>query len=705
MALAALSVLLPVCYFAWLGFRTYHSEFEDARTRLERSIDLVREHAAKVFETHQLVTQQVDEILYGFTDAQIRDREKELHERLAALVDRLDQIQDIWVLDRNGFALVAGKLFPVPKEVNYADRIYFRVHRENSGSQSPTYISEILQGRVLPTRFFQFSEPRRYDADTFVGVIAISVEPKYFQDFYKQVAQTGLNGVALIREDGAVLARFAGAVEDLTDLPRADGLLQSIKSNPNGGYFERRSSFDGIERLIGYHKVGSFPVYVSASIDRAAIVDRWRREFTQHMVFALPATLFLLGLSLIAGRLTRQQATALSRLRDEAARRETSESQVRQMQKIQAVGQLTGGIAHDFNNMLAIILGSLKLLQRRLARGQPLDQSLIDAAITGGERAAALTARLLSFARQQALRPETVDCNKLLTGTAELLRRTIPESIHIETVLAAGLWRIWADPLQLENAIVNLAVNARDAMPEGGKLTIEAANAWLDDSYSGVFQISAGQYVLVSVSDNGHGMSPEVLSSAFDPFFTTKPAGRGSGLGLSQVHGFIRQSGGHVQLYSELGQGTTVKLYLPRAKPDSEPVPPKALDTILPTANAEKVLLVEDEAEVRSLTSKMLRELGYQVVSVESAEAALASLDEHHDIAVLFTDVVMPGMNGPQLAAEVVKRRPAVKLLFTTGYTPNAMVHNGVLEGDVSVIIKPYTIERLATKLSQLLAQ
>ena len=403
---------------------------------------------------------------------------------------------------------------------------------------------------------------------------------------------------------------------------------------------------------------------------------------------------------------TAELSAANNRLTTEIKRRMESEAQLVQMQKIEAIGQLTGGIAHDFNNMLSVVLGGLRLLQRRLQRGDTNVEKYVDAAIDGANRAANLTSRLLAFSRQQTLAPEVIDGNKLIAGMDEILRRTIPESIQIETVLAGGLWRTFADGPGLENAIINLAVNARDAMPNGGKLTIETANAALDDAYAATkLDVKAGQYVMIAVADTGSGMPPDVIARAIDPFFTTKPAGQGTGLGLSQVHGFIKQSGGHMAIYSEPSHGTTVKLYLPRHFGQEEGAARRAIrGSDVPLSEShETILLVEDDADVRQLTVDMLQELGYATLEAENADRALAHLDAHPDIAMMITDVVMPGMNGRLLANEVRIRRPGLPVLFTTGYTRNAIVHHGVLDPDVHVIIKPYTLETLAMNVRSLL--
>ena len=394
-------------------------------------------------------------------------------------------------------------------------------------------------------------------------------------------------------------------------------------------------------------------------------------------------------------------------LRETAARTEV-ESQLRQSQKMEAVGQLTGGIAHDFNNMLAVIMSSLTLIRRRLEKGDSNIQPLLDAGMDASTRAARLTQRLLAFSRQQPLAPEPMDPNRFLAGLTELLQRSLGEMIEIETVLGVGLWKVHADASQLENAILNLSVNARDAMKDGGKLTLETANVSLDDTYvrSHIDAPPAGQYVMIAVSDSGEGMPPEIIDRVFEPFFTTKPVGSGTGLGLSQVFGFVKQSGGHVRIYSELGRGTTVKIYLPRYFGDAKEAARSSFDPRAAEAQAvtETILVVEDEMRLRELTCAGLRELGYIVHEAANGTDALKLIDSLPTLHCLFTDIVMPDMTGRVLADEAVKRRPDLKVLYTTGYTRNAVVHNGVLDPGVNFLAKPFMLQDLATKLRAVLS-
>jgi PAS domain S-box-containing protein len=389
-----------------------------------------------------------------------------------------------------------------------------------------------------------------------------------------------------------------------------------------------------------------------------------------------------------------------------------AEELLRQAQKMEAVGQLTGGIAHDFNNLLTIVIGGLDMVGRQIpALGATAAAERIarakDMALQGVQRAVTLTDRLLAFSRQQPLAPKPIDANKLVSATCEFLRRTLGETVSLETALAAGLWRAHADPHQLENALINLTLNARDAMPEGGRVTIETANCYLDESYVSAIPepVDVGQYVMIAVADTGTGMDPPTVERAFEPFFTTKEVGRGTGLGLSQVYGFVRQSAGHVRVYSELDEGTTVKIYLPCHVGADERVeaaePTRAANGAIGT---ETILVVEDDEALRSYTVETLAELGYRVLPATNGAAAIDILDSGADIDLLFTDVVMPGgLNGRQLANEAVRRRPGLKVLFTTGYTRNAIVHHGRLDPGLEMIGKPFSNDELTRKVRAIL--
>ena len=429
------------------------------------------------------------------------------------------------------------------------------------------------------------------------------------------------------------------------------------------------------------------------------------------LVTAAIAAVAALAMNGVYIRDLRERSEALAR---ETRERKEAQAILVQTQKMESIGLLAGGIAHDFNNLMTIVIGNLDSVERRLARFQ-LDgvaaiSRPITSALQGARRAASLTQRLLAFSRQQVLAPQQVDLNRLVGGLSDMLTRTVGETIGIETIQGVGLWATFVDAGQLENAIVNLVVNARDAMPKGGQITIETANAYLDEAYCRQFgDVTPGQYALLSVTDTGTGIPSENLSRVFEPFFTTKSASARTGLGLAMIHGFVKQSKGHVRIYSELGHGTTVKIYLPRmdaaARIESAPSPRREEGTQMPKARpGDVVLVVEDDDDVRDSTVVLLEELGYSVLAARDGPEALAQLRKGARIDILFTDVVLPqGMNGRALSQEAAAMRPDLPVLFTTGYARNAIIHDGRLDAGVQFIAKPYTQEEIAHKLRAVL--
>ena len=376
-------------------------------------------------------------------------------------------------------------------------------------------------------------------------------------------------------------------------------------------------------------------------------------------------------------------------------------------QKLEAVGQLSGGIAHDFNNLLMIVLGNLENAERhsRHLAGSPNLHRALANAKRGAQRAAALTTRLLAFSRRQALDPKPINLNNFMNGLQEFLQRTLGERVEVQTVGSAGLWPIEADVNHLESAIVNLAINARDAMPDGGKLTVEAVNVSADEDYFRANpELMPGQYVVVCVTDTGTGMSKDVVDHAFEPFFTTKEPGQGTGLGLSQVYGFVKQSGGHIKIYSEAGQGTSIRMYFPRYLGDAGPTIDEGEEEIAEGDKIESILVVEDDAELRAYVTDVLKDLNYRVLSAGSAQAALTILlQEEHKVNLLLTDVVMPGINGRELGKRARQIRPGLKILYMTGYSRNAVVHQGRLDDGVDLLEKPVTQAKLALRVREIL--
>ncbi len=557
-----------------------------------------------------------------------------------------------------------------------------------------------------------------------------------------QSAETGQRGYLLTGQD-AYLTPYRMAIEQLP--PMLDSTRDLVSDNPRHlqslgqlrGLIttkldELRSTIDAynagnkdmalaiVNSDNGFQLMQEIRQVISsmqAEEDRLLTTRQMAAEYSALLLQAGVAVAFLLiaAVGFLIARFTRESFAQLTATRDrlaasnqqlleEASRRAIAEAQLRQAQKMEALGQLTGGIAHDFNNMLGVIMGTHDLIKRRIAKGDFGIQRFLDAGTAACERAATLTQRLLSFARQQPLSPRPLDPNKMIGTMSDLLHSTLGEHIQIETVATAGMWTVYADSQQLENAVLNIAINARDAMPEGGKLTIETANAYLDEAYCRANpEVDPGQFAMIAITDTGLGMTPEVAARAFDPFFTTKSTGKGTGLGLSQVYGFIKQSRGHIKVYSEPGAGTTVKIYLPRLAAEAVDIKRGAQPPLRTGDRSEIILVVEDDALMRRLATEALHELGYTVFDADGAASALATLDRVADVKLLFTDVVMPDVNGKKLAEEALRRRPGLKVLFTTGYTPNAVVHGGVLDQGVNFIGKPFTLDQLAAKVRAIL--
>lgn len=544
-------------------------------------------------------------------------------------------------------------------------------------------------------------------------------DESYLGPFFSAAESAPREIGALEAAAGASAARQAEVIE-IRELAvrKMDEITQTVSLARNG---RRNEAMLIVQTDTGLNLMNRLRAAIAAAeareqadiVDQMAAVDRSAVQL-RLIVIGAGALLIAIGMLLVGAvrnamrelRVSRDEArSAHERLIQEMGVREQAEAKIRQMQKMEAIGQLTGGVAHDFNNMLAVIISALQLAQRRLARGETDIARFTDAAVDAARRAATLTSRLLAFARRQPLQPTVFDPNRVIGGMQDLLRRTLGEHIEFEMVLGGGVWRVNTDVSELENAIVNVCVNARDAMPGGGKLTIESSNAHLDDAYAASnIDVAAGQYVMIAVTDTGAGMPPEVKAKVFEPFFTTKAVGKGTGLGLAHVHGFLKQSGGHVAIYSEVGHGTTVKLYLPRTHLAESEAPTLAVMEELPPGDAATIILVvEDDERVRGLSVASLRELGYTVLHAETGAGALEMLDTHEGITLLFTDIVMPGMSGRKLADEVKQRHPRVKVLYTTGYTQNAIVHNGVVDAGARLLLKPYSLTDLARKIRAVL--
>jgi two-component system, NtrC family, sensor kinase len=691
------SLLFPCLLFAYASFVDYRHLAGLAEERIERSLDVEQEHAINAFELVDLTLDNAIELLVGMSESDIAAKEEQLHVAFKKLADAVTVVQSVWVYAKDGHALVTSTVHPPPTTTRYSDRDYFIAQ---ANTDSGIYYGQVYESRFNGEPFFGVSKRLAHNG-AFLGVLEASILPSTFYRFFSKLADsTGLQ-YAILRDDGTFLARYPAVEGKVSRLDEHTGFRKKIAQDPAGGFYTSTSPVDNIERRFGVRRLGKMPLYLSAGVATSAIRNELISGMSMHLIFGIPATLVLfITLSIVLQRTKNLYA--------EIDRRAITEESLRQSQKMEAVGQLTGGVAHDFNNLLTIIIGNLESAQSQLQSwtedGQGKLRRRVDSAMQGAQRAAALTKRLLAFSRQQPLSPKAIDINRLLNGLSDFLRRALGEDVSLEIVGAGGVWPVEADSAELESAILNLAVNARDAMPAGGKLTIETSNSYLDEAYCRhQTDIRPGQYVQIAVTDTGSGMTKEILDQAFEPFFTTKEAGQGTGLGLSQVYGFVKQSGGHIKIYSEVGEGTTVKIYLRRfvGSVSSEEETKVVLSH---GRDGECILVVEDDADVRAYVVETLHGLEYKVLEAASGEAALNLMNRYDgNINLLLTDVVMPGLNGRKLSEEAKQRYPNLKILFMTGYSRNAIVHQGRLDPGVDLIQKPITTDQLSAMVRKIL--
>ncbi len=681
----AASLALPIALFVIASAISYTSTRNIADREIERTLDVADEHALKVFETIDRSLSELNEVVRGLPDDVIRSREPELHRRLKRLTDTLPQLKSAWIFDADGRSLVNSLASP-PPEQSLADRDYFYAHvDQNIG----TYIGVPLTPRqpYQGARFFGVSRRRDSDDGRFIGVIQASVLPEYFESFYARIGSDPGSFFAIGRTDGVLLTHFPRLDRDLRLDPNGP-VGRKIAAHPEYGLITIAWPSDGIERRIGYRRVAEYPIYVSAGLETSAIRARWFAAMGQYLVFGVPATALLFLLLALALRRAQH-------LQAETARQREAEEALKHSQRLEALGQLTGGVAHDFNNLLTVIRASVDLLNRPQLT-EERRQRYITAIADAVTRAAKLTSQLLAFARRQTLKPEVFDVGERMQSLHDMLATLLGPAIEIAMQLPAEPCLVNADASQFETALINMATNARDAMRGKGRITfkVEAARSVSDR----LAQLSGSQgFVRVAVSDIGIGIPAARLGRIFEPFFTTKQVGHGTGLGLSQVFGFARQSGGEVTVTSEVGRGSTFSLFLPRVPAELLPQRPAPNTAPAVAGNGMSVLLVEDNIALANFAADGLTELGYSITLVDNASDALAELMEDADrFDVVFSDVVMPGMTGLDLALRIRDLDIGVPVVLTSGYS-EALSQDGIAGFDL--VEKPYSIEELSRVL------
>jgi two-component system NtrC family sensor kinase len=678
----AASLALPVALFVFAATLSWISTRNATDRQIEGALDVAHEHALKVFETVDRSLSEINEVIRDLSDDDIRAREPQLHTRLKRLVAALPQMKSAWIFDAQGNALVNSLASPLPP-VNFSDRNYFKAHIDKDIG---IFISDTLTPRspYQGQSFFSVSSRRQSNDGSFKGVIQVSVLPEYFENFYARIGRGSGSFFKLTLTNGTVLARFPVINLEVFSGP----VGHKLTSNPPAGLTTMTSSVDGVERRLGLQRLAEYPIYVSAGLETSGIRAQWLTTIGSYLIFGLPATAVLFLILLLALRRTR-------RLYFESAKRLEAEEALKHSQRLEALGQLTGGVAHDFNNLLTVIRASVDMLRRPHL---PDERRLryIEAISETVGRAAKLTAQLLAFARRQTLKPEAFDVNQSVQTISGMIGTLVGPAVEIVTCVPEKPCYIHADAGQFETALINMAVNARDAMGGEGRLTIAVCAV---DRLPGpaAHPASPHGYVAVSVEDTGVGIPQDQLERIFEPFFTTKEVGQGTGLGLSQVFGFAKQSGGEVTVQSEIGKGSRFTLCLPRVPGDEQEQPAVMDEAPAVGGHGMSVLVVEDNVEVGTSASAALAELGYAPTLVTSAMEALSELHRHADrFDVVFSDVVMPGMTGIDLAREIRRRHFDLPVVLTSGYSQ--MLSQNGCDG-FALLQKPYSIEQLSRVL------
>ena len=691
-AVIALAILLPTAAFVVVASYLYHEEFRDARLRLDRGARIAQEHALKLLETNEMLLQRMLDLLGDAPDTDVLARSEEIHLRLQQMAADLPQVQGLFMHGADGRSLGNSRVHPPPRQIDYSDREWYRVHR--SGAPA-VFVTEALVSRSTGEPAFDMSRRRSFADGTFAGSVHVSLRPGYLTDFYRDLAAAspGLR-TYVMRSDGSVLARWPGNPADPVKLGADTALMRKLAAGAVSGEDEGASPFDGVDRLRSFRSLVKYPVVVVTAIDRDLVVDEWRRRCLLLALFVFPTTFGFAWMAWLALARTREELDALQRLDDERARRQRVELALMQSQKLEAMGRLTGGVAHDFNNLLMVVNSNL-YLHRRL-RPEVADSTQLAAIERAVGSGAKLTRQLLAFARKQALLPERIVLQERLPALLDLLRPLLGSSIVLSCEVSADTGPIEVDAAELELALINLAVNAKDAMRGSGRLDIFARNAVATDPTP-----AGGAFVVLEVLDDGPGFEPKAIGHAFEPFFTTKPLGQGTGLGLSQVQALCHSAGGAAQIDARPGGGARVRLYFKRSGAPED------------TARTERrvshdlhcsLLLVEDNDAVAQVTRELLVSMGCKVQRVDGGDAALRYLDEHAgEVDAVLSDIEMPGaIDGIALASQLLQREPPVPVVLMTGY---AVRLEQAVRQQLDVLPKPCSPSMLAEAINRAVAR
>lgn len=707
--LLLLSLVLPALIAGWFSWHRHGVTLEDVHSRAQRSVVALVEHADNVLQAHSLIISEVAMLADGKTWPQIA-ADKRLQQALAHLTSNFAQVSVIGIADAQGRVWASNLAYPA--DTTIAHRDYFLAHK--NGGHRGRFFGQAYTGRVSGKRQFAISIARTDANGAFDGVIFTCVPIDYFISFWRQFAPSDGYLIPLMREDGTLMVRYPALISPERLNPNGP-FVTHIKQSPRGAY-TAVSQVDGIERINTYSQIRDFPLYVSFSIEKRVALEQWRRDVMMAGGTAVAVSSALVVLLILVMQQSYRQKIAAQKWREvadnlehEVARREAVEDALRHGQKMEGIGQLTGGIAHDFNNLLAGISGNLELMRIRLAQDNREAVSRhIDRAEAVVDKAASITQRLLAFSRRQPLSPTPTRVNDRIRSMLELIQRTVGPAVQMHTALPDDGWNTLCDPNQLDSALLNLAINARDAMPEGGQLTITTSNVLIDGSAEDAANgLPRGRFVTIAVADSGTGMTPEVLQRAFEPFFTTKSLGHGTGLGLSMVYGFVKQSGGEIRIASTVHAGTTVRIYLPAfdgviPEDGGATAPPR----VPRSSEAATIVLVEDEAPLRNLLSEALSDLGYQVMPAPDGASALRIIEAQEKIQLLVTDIGLPGvLNGKKLAEAARRLQGDLKVLYITGYVADARPDESFREAGTAVMTKPFKLHDFTQLVTTLVQQ